>query len=282
MTAGKAGCRGPVRTVVRPAGPSLTAAIIPLAAVAAGAGLLLPGIYRDPAWLVPQARGQDLVTLLAVLALAIVYPAVRRCEARAVLAWLGLLGYLAYTYTGAAFAYSFNSLFLLYVVLFSLTVLELGRALANLDAEGIRNGFDGGTPVRPVAAFLALVALMLLVLWLSQIVPALVGGTVPDAVSRSNGSLKYVFALDLGLVVPASLLGAWWLLRRKAWGFVLAGLVLAKATTMGLALLSMTLFTVAGGQPAEPGLFIPWIVLFTGGGIMTAWYLRHCGRNQVK
>lgn len=255
---------------------ALSLAIAPLAAVASALGLLLPGLYRDPAWLIPQTRGQDLVTLVAMPVMAMTAHLSRRGAGRAQLVWLGILAYVAYTYVGAAFAYGFNELFLLYVALFGLSVFALGFGLGGLDAGALAARFDARTPRRAVVAFLALVALMLCALWLSQIVPFLFTGTLPDSIERSGGSLKFVFALDLGLVVPVSVLAARWLWRKRPWGYVLSGIVLIKASTMGLALLSMTAFAIADGQPAERGLFIPWIALATGSLAMSAWFFAHC------
>jgi hypothetical protein len=92
--------------------------IVALAALAATVGPLLPGVYRETAWVVPQSRGQDLVTLLALAVMVPALPRARRDSARATLVWLGLLGYLAYTCTGAALAYNFNELFPVYVAQF--------------------------------------------------------------------------------------------------------------------------------------------------------------------
>ena len=255
---------------------ALALVIAPLAAIAAGVGLLVPGIYRDPAWLVPQARGQDLVTLAGTAALVWAVHAARRGSTRAHLVWLGILGYVAYTYVGAAFAYAYNELFLLYVALFGLSVFALALALGRLDAPALASRFDERAPRRAVGGFLVLVAAMLCALWLGQIVPALVAGKVPDSIVRSGGSLKYVFALDLGLVVPLAALSAAWLWRRRPWGFVLAGVVLVKASTMGLALLAMTAFAVLDGQPAEVGLFVPWVALAAGSLALSWWFLAHC------
>ena len=251
----------------------LTAA---LAAVASSMGLLLPGLYRDPSWLVPQARGQDLVTLAASAVMAWTVLRVKRGSTRARLVWLGVLGYVAYTYVGAAFAYAYNELFLLYIALFGLSVFTLAFALGGLDARELASHFDERTPRRAVSAFLALIAVMLCALWLGQLVPALLAGKVPDSIARSGGSLKYVFALDLGVVVPLAALAAAMLWRRRPWGFVLAAVVLVKASTMGLALLAMTAFAVLDGQPAEVGLFVPWVALASGSLALSVWFFSHC------
>lgn len=259
------------------AGSGLSAAVVPCAAIASTIGLIAPSIYRrDPAWLVPQTRGQDLVTIAAALALAFALRAARRGSVRAVLVWLGVLGYMAYTYVGATFAYAFNELFLIYVALFGLSVFALAVTLGSLDATRIAAHFSDRTPRRAVAVFFALLGLMLSALWLGQIVPFLVTGRLPDSLERSGGSLKFVFALDLGLIVPLAVLAAAWLWRQRPWGFVLAGLVLIKASTMGLALLAMTVFSVLDGQQVSAGTVVPWVLLAVGSLSMSTWFLSHC------
>lgn len=258
------------------AGTALSVLAALLALAAALAGLSSPGLYRDAAWLVPQARGQDLVTAAAAVALLAMASRARRGSARAAVARLGLLGYLVYTFTGAAFAYAFNALFLVYVAAFSASVFALVAVASRLDAHAVATRFDDRTPRQAVAAFLLAVAVLLSALWLGQLVPALASGGAPDAVVRSGGSIKYVYALDLGLVVPLSLAAAWWVWRRAPWGFVLAGIVLVKALTMGLALLAMTWFSLSSGAPLEPGLFLPWLMLAAGSLGVTWWYLAHC------
>lgn len=262
--------------VPRRAALVLSAVIVPLAMIASGVGFFHPAVYRDAAWLVPQARGQDLVTLLACAGMVPALVVARRGSPRSQLVWLGLLGYLAYTYVGAAFAYSFNELFLLYVALFGLSVFALVFAFSGIDAAALASRFDRRTPRRGVVAFLLVVALMLCVLWLGQIVPVLATGEQPESLERSGGSLKYVFALDLGLVVPISLLAATWLWLRRDWGYVLAGLILIKATSMGLALLSMTAFSMKAGERADLGLFVPWIALTGLGLASSVWFFSHC------
>jgi len=257
---------------------TLSLVIAPLAALASALGLLVPGLYRDPAWLVSQTRSQDLVTLLAMPAMLWALRSARRGSVRGQLVWLGILGYVGYTYVGAAFAYAFNALFLLYVALFGLSVFTLAFGIGALEAVELAASFDARMRRRAVVSFLALLALTLSALWLGQIVPALFAGTLPDSLARSGGSLKFVFALDLGLVVPLAVLAAVWLWQRRPWGHVLSGMVLIKASTMGLALLSMTAFSVAEGQPAELGLFIPWIALTLGSLGTSAWFLGSCRR----
>jgi hypothetical protein len=259
----------------------LSAAIIVLAAITSAVGLFAPGVYRETAWVVPQNRGQDLVTLLALALLVPMLLAARRGSSRAILIWLGLLGYLAYTYTGAAFAYAFNELFPIYVALFALTGAALIAALSGIDAAALRAAFDAATPRRAVALFLVTMAAVLCLLWFSQILPFYTEGRLPEMIVRANTPTVFVYVLDLGVVVPLALLSAWWLWCDRPWGYVLAGFVLVKAASMGLALLSMTLFALRAKLKVEVELTAAWVTLAIAGLGISHWYFRHCAGRRT-
>jgi hypothetical protein len=239
--------------------------------------LFLPGLYRETAWTIPQNQGQDLVTLvLAVPALGLALGGAGRGSARASLILVGLLGYICYTYAGAAYAYNFNPFFLIYVALFSLSVFALGGLVSNLDRSALRAQFDSMAPRRGVAGFLVVIALLLSVLWLGQIVPFLTQGILPELIVKADTPTNFVFVQDLGFVVPLAVLAAWELWRDGSWGYLLAGVILIKATAMGLALLGMSAFAWQAGQLTDLGLAVVWVGLAASSLSMTGWFLRHC------
>lgn len=252
----------------------LTAIAVPLAVLAALAGLLMPDeLYGEPG-LAAIIQGQDLVTLATVPLLAASMWAARRGSARAVVVWAGLLGYLLYTYTGAALVYDFNRLFPVYLALFSLSGFALVALAVALDVEAFRARFDGREPRRAVAVFLALMAVVLAIGEVGQVVAAVVSGTAP-VIAGTDAPLNFIFALDLGAIVPLSLIAAAWLWRGAPWGYLLGGLMLVKAATMGLALISMAWFAERAGLPGDP--LVPlWGVIAAGGFAGTVWLLRHC------
>lgn len=255
----------------------LSAMAIPLIGLATVLGLASPATYRrNPASIIPALQGQDLVSLLALPALAAALYSSRRGSARATLIWFGLLSYMAYTYTGAALGYFFDVWTPLYIALFSLTVFGMAAAVGGLNAQVIAAHFDATTPRRAMAGFLALIALLLITLELGQIVGYIVSGDLPAGVVIAGGASYFVYGLDLGVVVPVALLGAVWLWQKRDWGYVIAGLMTVKTTTMGLALLAMNWYMLRAGQPVDgPELLATYALLAGGGAVMGGWLLRH-------
>ena len=235
--------------VKRPrAATPLTLLILVLLPLATLIGLLVPGFYRDTAWMIPQARGQDLMTIVTIEPLLIVaLLAYRKRPIAAALAWMGALSYVLYTYAMYSYTTYFNALFLVYVALFSASLFALIDLLAHLDPEQARAAMRPTPPTRVIAVCCALVGLFFLVAWLGQIVPATLQGSTPEPILLAKTPTSAVHVQDLAVVLPLYLLTAVWLWRRRAWGFVLAPILLILADVMLLALLAMGIFMAQAG-----------------------------------
>ncbi|HEY6923415.1 MAG TPA: hypothetical protein VI653_08100, partial [Steroidobacteraceae bacterium] len=97
--------------MIRPSELRLSQLIVLLAVPVHLAGLLAPQIYRDPAVLLPQNLGTDVVTLgIGIPLLGIAAGAMRGGSVRARLLWLGALGYLVYAYGMYALGVRWNPL----------------------------------------------------------------------------------------------------------------------------------------------------------------------------
>lgn len=251
--------------------------IVGLATIASATGLLHGGLYRDPAAVVHAIRGQDFITLLIMPVATAVLASLPR--PRAVLIWYALLGYVLYTYTGAAFGYYLNPFFLVYIALVSLTVFSLGAALAGTDAPAIAASFDEGTPRRAVGVFLACVGLVIAIPELAQIGAYMQTGVVPELITRAGTVTSFVYVLDLGIIAPLMGVAAVWLWRGRPWGFVLSAVLLVKCAAMGLALISMAVFSARAGFPDAPAFTAAYGAIALSGVLMSAWFLRHCARD---
>ncbi|WP_415380047.1 hypothetical protein [Halosimplex sp. TS25] len=229
-----------------------------LTVIATAVGLFVPGFYRDAPVLLPQVYGQDLLTLaVAVPAFVVSLFYATRGSLRGYVMWLGVTGYLLYTYASYAFMTAFNELYLVYVALLWLTLFTFVGGMVRLDAVALKRAVGDG-PVRSYVAFQALLVALVGVLWLSEIVPASVAGTVPESVADAGLPTSVIYSLDLGVVLPAFALSAYLLRQRRPWGYAFTAVLLVKAATLGGAVLSMIWFMAADGQP----VVLPQVVIF--------------------
>ncbi len=241
-------------------------ATLVLTVVATAAGLFVPGFYRDAPVLLPQLYGQDLLTLLvAVPALAASLYLAARGSLRGYVVWLGVTGYLLYTYASYAFMTAFNELYLVYVALLWLTLYAFVGGMVRLDATALKRAVGEG-PVRSCVAFQLLFVVLIAFVWLSDILAALVAGSVPSSVAAAGLETSVIYSLDLGIVVPAVALSAFWLHQRRAWGYAFTAVLLVKIATLGGAVSAMAFFMILDGQPVP----VPQLVIFGGITVVSA------------
>jgi len=234
-----------------------------LTTVATAVGLFVPNFYRDDPVLLPQIYGQDLLTLVVgVPALAVSLYYADRGSLRGYVVWLGVTGYLLYTYASYAFMTAFNELYLVYTTLLWLTLFTFVGGMVRLDAATLKRDL-GEASVRPYVAFQLLLAVLVSVLWLSEILPATLEGTTPASIADPGLPTSVIYSLDLGVVVPAFALAAYWLWNRRSWGYAFTAVLLVKIATLGGAVLTMIVYMVRDGQ-AVP---LPQILIF---GALTA------------
>ena len=237
----------------------VSAVTLVLTIVAAAVGLFVPDFYRDAELLLPQLYGQDLLTLaVAVPALAVSLYYATEGSLRAYVAWLGVTGYLLYTYASYSFLTAFNELYLVYIAVFGLTLFTLIGGLTRLDATALKEAVDDHS-VRPYVLFQALLAVLVALMWLGDVGPAILAGTRPPSIADTDLPVPVIQSLDLGVVVPSFALSGYFLYQRRAWGYVFTGILLVKGTTLGLAVVSMIVFMLLDGQTVP----FAQILLFT-------------------
>jgi hypothetical protein len=195
-----------------------------VALLAAAAGLLAADrIYnQETSVLFDQATAQDVVTLLPVAPLlAFLAVSARRGSLSAFLCLPGLLAFTVYNYAIYAFSIHFGPLLLVWVAILGLSIFALVGALATADMPAIKQRFAGRAMPRP-AWFLIVVAVLFLLLWLSEIVPSLLAGDPSRSARDWNVPTNPVHVLDLAFFLPAAVTSGILLLRRRPLGYATA------------------------------------------------------------
>jgi hypothetical protein len=246
-------------------------------------GLFINNLYRDNAFATSAWQGTDLATLVIALPLFIVALIfARRGSFRAQLVWLGMLDYTLYNYAYYLFGTAFNSLFLIYVALFTLSIFALILGLAEIDVASIRRQFRERTPVRWIAGYMLFVAAGIGGLWIVQSLSFIVTGQVPQFIIDVAHPTSVVFALDLSLVVPFLVLGAIWLWKRQPWGYVLAAILNVKGTVYMLALAAVSISAARAGFTESSAELPLWGLLSAGFLLATLFLLANAHSTQPR
>lgn len=253
----------------------LSVIILLLMVAASAGGLFIDDIYRDNFLVASGWYGNDWVTLiLAVPAMAVSLILSKRGSRRAQLVWLGMLFYTLYNYAFYLFGAAFNSLFLLYVSLFTLSIFALIFGIYSLDVQEISEQFKPGTPVKAIGGFMAIVALFLGMFHIAVSMEYVFTEKLPEMIVVLDQSTNLISALDLSLTVSFGLLGAVLLWKRRAWGYVVAVIwnvksavyltALSAATVSGfLAGASESVIELSLWAPIGAGCFISLVVLLS-------------------
>ncbi len=209
------------------------------------------GLYRyDTVSSASQMRGNDVVTLALGLPLLVVSTGLaRRGSLRGRLLLTGTLGFFLYTYMSMCFETAYNPLFLVYVALFALSLYAFILSLMTFDLAALPQQFSPRMPRRGIAVVLFAAGAFLTLAWLGRIAPTLTQNQTPPL---ENGLTLVIQAMDLALIVPLSFLSGVLLLRRSAWGYLLASVAVMKFLTMGTAVSLMALNMAVAGVQADP------------------------------
>ncbi len=215
--------------------------------------------YYDTVSSAAQMQGNDLVTLVVGLPLLIIAAFLAfRGSLRGHLLLTGTLGFFLYTYMSMASLASYNSLFLVYVAIFALSLYAFILCMMSFDLSTLPQSFSEKLPHNWIVGLMFIVGSFLLLAWLGRIVPPFFQNQTP--VLENTTTLVIQF-MDLGLIVPLAFLGGFLLLRRNAWGYLLSSIMLTKGVTLGLGVSAMAINMVRVGVPDSLGIMIPFLVI---------------------
>lgn len=220
----------------------------------AGIGLFGSNIYDAfaPPKYVQESRAQDAITLgLGIPLMLLAMWGLRRQRAWAVPLWAGVLAYELYVYAIYAFGGIYNRLFPGYLLAASLCLYTL----IGLLSTGDRHGFPTRRPALPrrwIAGFFSLIVLVFGVIWLGEVLASIERGAAADG--------HLIVVIDLVIVLPAFGIAAYQLLRRRALGDLLAGMLLIKFVSLCLSIILGQIFRAMHTLAVETELlsiFIP-------------------------
>src|SRR6266496_1456705 len=234
-----------------------------IAALLAVAGNLIalsvPGIYaRLTPVFFPQAIAQDIASLVLVSPAWLILAAFAlRGSLRAYLLWLGVLTFTVYNYVIYTFSVPFGPLFLLWVAVLGISLYALIGGIATVDHKTVAMSFRSQRTITFVAWFLIVVAILFSLLWLSEDIPALLSGHTPQSVIDMAIPTNPVHILDLGFFLPAVIVTAVMLMKKKALGYTLAPAFIVFLILTGIPILITPIVQAARGEIAAWAVVVP-------------------------
>jgi hypothetical protein len=154
---------------------------------------------------------------------------------------------------------AYNALFLVYVALFALSLYAFILGMLSFDLADLPRHFSPRLPRGWIAAVLFAVGGFLSLAWIGRVVPELLQPQTPAALE--NTTTRVIQAMDLALIAPLAILAGILLLRRSAWGYLLASVAVLKGLTMALAVSTMAINMALAGVPDSLGIMIPFLIL---------------------
>ena len=234
--------------------------------------------YYDTISSAAQMQGNDLITLLVGLPLLLISTWLAfRGSLRGQLSLTGTLGFFLYTYMSMSMLTSFNSLFLVYVTLFSLSLFAFLLSMMSFDLSTLPRHFSPHLPRGWIASLMFVIGGFLAVAWVARSVTSFLQNTTP---ALENTTTLVIQAMDLGLILPLALLSGILLLRRSAWGYLLSSVALMKGITMGLGVSAMGINMALTGVPDSLGILMPFLVITLLNLITAGVLLKNIGTGQ--
>ena len=133
--------------------------------------------------------------------------------------------------------------------------------------------------MRAFASYTLLITTMTFILWMSQIIPAIVSNR-PSFLDGTTMLTSPVHVLDLSISLPISALAGVWLWQRKSWGYVLTGLMLTMLTIEAVSIAIDQVF----GHLSDPTQSLAAVPVFTllalVGLVVVLTYLRYLGQRS--
>lgn len=244
------------------------------------------GIYaHDTLFFAGANKGTDLVSLaLGLPLLAVCLRLFRRGSLRGRLLLLGTLGF--FTYVGATYALggvAYNSLFLVYVGLFSASLFAFVLTFLTFDTSTTQAALGADTPTRGPGMFMVGSGVVTLAIWLMEPVASLVNGSVPKGLSTHT--TLFTNGLDMGVIAVAAVTAGVLILQGRQAGYIIASSLLVLEGLLLPLIAISTAIQVHFGVVFTPGEVVGPIAGFGVFAILSLWVLatilRHVNEPPV-
>jgi len=217
---------------------------------------------RETASMAAQGIGQDIVDLfLVVPAVVITLVLMRRNKRIATLLFGGLIFYVLYSFIIYSLGVHFNLMFLVYCFTLGTASFVFIFYFYLLSRVNVKDWFNEKTPNHGLAILFIIVAAMFYMLWLKDLIPAIINNEVPESVTDYNLLVNPVHVIDLSFALPGLIITSLLLLNKHNLGYLLAPIALVFIIILTIALAAMVIMTRIKGISEDATIAIIFIIL---------------------
>jgi len=210
--------------------------------------------------LIPEALGLDIATILCIPMLYWGHSLLGRGQQKGWVVFLAAFVYIFYAYSIYAFGGIYNALFPVYVALVCLSFYGAITGFLSLDIKEFKARVAKSYPRNGAIAFLLVSAVVLYSAWLYRTYEAHIQQSVAE------GTITMV--LDMAILLPAFLVAAWWLWKKRDWGYAMGSILLLMSLILGLSKLVALGQQILKGYEVSPGLLVFYSVFTLAAGVL--------------
>jgi hypothetical protein len=171
---------------------------------------------------------------------------------------LGVAGYLVYNYAYYLFGAALNSQFLLYVVVFICSIVNIILKIGNLKIDYFKEYFNTGKSTVLISAIYLFIGIGLSIVWIGMWISyTFFNGKLPI----EPESFKLVASLDLVIIVPAFIISGISLIKKNSIGYLI-GIIVGLEGSFYLLILSVNSVISIIAKDNFPGELPIWGSLF--------------------
>jgi hypothetical protein len=242
--------------------------------IASWIGLFTENFYfkETPDW-ISQATGQDAIDLFLVTPLLLITALLARKNGKAFLLWGGVNLYLVYTFTIYCFDVHFNSLFIVYCLTLGLSFYSVLYFIFCLKDLRVNNN-NKNNAVKIISVYFLLLSCLFYLLWLSEIIPAIIKHTTPESLNSTGLATNPVHVIDLAVILPGIFIVAILLFRKNQLGLLLVPSVLLFFILMDITIGGLIVVMNVRGLQTNYVIMLVMAVLALASTLLLVWYLK--------
>ena len=173
----------------------------------------------------PGTISQDIITVASsVLMITLIALYIKRKKIRTLISIIGLLSFYFYGYGTYVISALYTSTYLVYMLIFTLSLLGLILGISGFTSDCIKNLYLPKWFRICNIVFLSIIVFIFMSKWTADIIPYTQNHTVPDFYA--------IFILDLCIVLPLFTVVVYMLVKNMKFAYILLGIVLLKTVTL--------------------------------------------------